>query len=687
MTKSRSKITLPSSRDIPFDKLVLSQANVRRVKAGVEIEELAADIARRGLLQGLNVRAIVDAEGEPTGMFEVPAGGRRFRALELLVRQKRMARAATVPCVLRETGLAEEDSLAENVQRAALHPLDQFRAFLALREKSQSEEEIAATFFVSVGVVKQRLRLAAVSPKLLDAYAEDAMSLDQLMAFTVSADHARQEQVFDRLASAYDKQPYLIRRMLTEGAVRASDKRAQFVGIDAYEAAGGVVLHDLFQADDGGWLQDAALLDTMVAEKLKAATAEIVAEGWLWIEVAPDFAYGHTFGLRALVGEPATPTPKEEAAREAMQTEHNELEAAHAGANDLPHDFDERLGQIEEALETFASRPLVFPAEDMARAGTFVSLAADGRLRIERGFVRPQDEPPVEKEAGDETGVSEGQGEPSSESSQPPANAAAVTVEGADLEDEGDGLAPLSDRLVTELTAHRTLAMRHAVGERPDVAMIAALHSLVLRTFYHDAGESCLELRIDSVGFSAQAPQLSDSIAARALDERHRSWVAALPREAAQLWEVLFQWDAETRQALFAHVIALSINAVHESWQRRPSALAHAVRLAEAVDLDMAGAGWSPTVDTYLGRVTKARILQAVDEACGKRAAERIASMKKTEMAVAAENLLAGSGWLPEPLRTAAYAVVAPQESQAAAIEHDSEAEADAALVVSQAAE
>jgi ParB family transcriptional regulator, chromosome partitioning protein len=161
------KITLSSSRDIPFNKLVLSQSNVRRVKAGVSIEDLAEDIARRGLLQGLNVRPILDADGAETGRFEIPAGGRRFRALELLVKQKRLAKTALVPCVVREADtsiLAEDDSLAENIQRAPLHPLDQFRAFQAMRDKGMSEEEIAAAFFVGVNVVKQRLRLAAVSP-------------------------------------------------------------------------------------------------------------------------------------------------------------------------------------------------------------------------------------------------------------------------------------------------------------------------------------------------------------------------------------------------------------------------------------------------------------------------------------------------------------------------------------------
>jgi ParB family transcriptional regulator, chromosome partitioning protein len=139
MATAVQKITLSSSRDIPFNKLVLSQSNVRRVKAGVSIEELAEDIARRTLLQGLNVRPILDADGVETGMFEVPAGGRRYRALQLLVKQKRLAKTAPVPCVVRDPSVdisAEEDSLAENVQRAPLHPLDQFRAFQALRQRA-----------------------------------------------------------------------------------------------------------------------------------------------------------------------------------------------------------------------------------------------------------------------------------------------------------------------------------------------------------------------------------------------------------------------------------------------------------------------------------------------------------------------------------------------------------------------
>jgi ParB family chromosome partitioning protein len=225
MKASPARITLSPSQDIPFNRLILSQANVRRIKAEISIEELAEDIARSGLLQGLSVRAVRDADGAKTGMYEIPAGGCRYRALELLVKQKRMAKTQAVPCIVRTEGLAEEDSLAENVQRVALHPLDQFRAFQTLRDKGLGEEDIARRYFVSPAVVKQQLKLASVWAKLLDLYAEDAMTLEQLMAFTITDDHARQEQVWDSLASSYNKGAHFIRRHLTEGAVSASDKR------------------------------------------------------------------------------------------------------------------------------------------------------------------------------------------------------------------------------------------------------------------------------------------------------------------------------------------------------------------------------------------------------------------------------------------------------------------------------
>lgn len=120
---------------------------------------------------------------------------------------------------------AEGESLAENTHREALHPLDQFRAMHQLAGQGADVETIAATFMTTPAVVKQRLRLASVSPKLHDIYAEDGMTLEQLMAFSVSEEHARQEQVWEQLQSSYNKQPYMIRSKLTEQAVRATDKR------------------------------------------------------------------------------------------------------------------------------------------------------------------------------------------------------------------------------------------------------------------------------------------------------------------------------------------------------------------------------------------------------------------------------------------------------------------------------
>ena len=650
MATAVQKITLSASRDIPFNKLILSQSNVRRIKAGVSIEELAEDIGRRTLLQSLTVRPVRDADGVETGMYEIPAGGRRYRALELLVKQKRLAKTAPVPCVMRESGIAEEDSLAENIQRAPLHPLDQFRAFLTLREKGQSEEEIAAAFFVSVAVVRQRLRLASVSPRLLDVYAEDGLTLDQLMAFTVNGDHARQEQVFERLSQSYTKEPYVIRRMLTEGAVRALDKRVRFIGLDTYEEAGGIVLNDLFQGDDGGWLQDVALVDRLVADKLERKAEAIRAEGWKWIEIAPEFAYGHTYGLCQLRGEEIPLTAEEEAAHDELQAEYDRIEETSAEANELPQEVGNRLAEIETALTAFEERHVHFDPLEIARAGAFVSIDGSGNLRIERGYVRPEDEVFVEPEPVSDT-EHDGQRPVAAQMDTDTDSVQAEPASAAEP-DEDEGLKPIPDRLMTELTVHRTLALRHALGDQPDVAFIATLHALCVKTFYRYVANSCLELDLKSVGFGAQAPGLNDTTLAVNFNRRHQAWVVALPKEPVELWDTLVAFDGDSRQSLFAHCVSLSVNAMFEPYNRWPRALAHADRLGEALGLDMVTVGWSPTVENYLGRVTKAQILSAVREAKGEQAAQLIDHLKKGEMAERAEALLAGSGWLPEPLRT-----------------------------------
>jgi ParB family chromosome partitioning protein len=660
MASAIQKITLSSARDIPFNKLVLSQSNVRRVKAGVSIEEMAESIARRGLIQSLHVRPVLDADGAETGMFEVPAGGRRYRALELLVKQKRLAKTATVPCVIGDANsdiLVDEVSLVENMERAPLHPLDQFRAFQAMRDKGMTEEAIAAAFFVNVTVVKQRLRLASVSPTLLEIYADDGMTLEQLMAFTVSPDHARQEQVWDAIKDSWQKEPYQIRRMLTETAVRASDKRAVFIGIEAYEAAGGVVLRDLFQSDDGGWLQDPVLLDRMVAEKLKATADQIAEEGWKWIEVAVSFPYGHDHGLRELAGVAVDLTDEERATREALREEYDRIEAEYSEADELPDVIDQRLGEIEQALEAFENRPVSYDQADIAIAGAFVSLDADGSLSIDRGYVRAEDEPQAEPD---------GEASEGDQPDTPAVQRAVITIGGKPAEpedDEEDGIKPLPERLVIELTAHRTLALRNALAEHPHVAMTMLLHKLLSDTFIHTNPSGCLEANVRHIFFSAQSEELKDSPSAQAVNDRHERWGDHIPADDQALWAWLTDLDDGTRLELLALCVSYGVNALFE----RPNPYsgsgvsqhgldvrqAQADRLARATGMDMVAAGWKPTVGNYLGRVTKPRILEAVREGAGERAAQLIDHMKKGDMAKEAERLLSDSGWLPEPLRLA----------------------------------
>ncbi|MBU2655369.1 MULTISPECIES: ParB/RepB/Spo0J family partition protein [Acetobacteraceae] len=671
MATAIPKISLSSSRDIPFNRLVLSQSNVRRVKSGLSIEELARDIERRGLLQSLNVRPMLDGEGAETGTYEVPAGGRRFRALELLVKQKKLAKTAPVPCVVREAGsaiLAEEDSLAENVQRLALHPLDQFRAFRDMLEKGMSEEGIAAAFFVAPAVVKQRLRLMTVSDRLLEIYEQDGMRLEQLMAFSISDDHVRQEQVWEIVSQSHNREPYVIRRMLTEKTVRASDARARFVGLDAYVTAGGHIMRDLFEADDGGWLQDPAILDRLVMEKLHAAAEDIRAEGWKWVETALSLPWGHTRQFAEIDGTEVSLSDEEAARLEVLRAEQETIEAEYAQADEYPDEVDARLGGIEQAILVLEERPLAFDPADMARAGAFVSLASDGTLQVERGFVLPEDMPtePEETDHAAYNGRDErladdgGDGGRGGDSTSP------------DVEpEEEDGIKPLPDRLLTELMAWRTLALRDAFASNPHIALTEFLHTLVRDVYWQTPGADCLEAYVREIPLPVHSPDMPGSVPAHALRQRNEGWKHDLPEDEDALWRWIAGLDDTSRIALLAHCLSFGVNALYE---RMPSygavsqrsvteRLKRADRLASALSLDLVEAGWQPTVENYLGRVTKTRILQAVRQARGDEAVERIAHLKKPDMAREAERLLDGSGWLPEALRTAGGAEQVPVET------------------------
>jgi len=633
---------------IALSALVASKHNVRRIKPGVSVKDLAEDIARRGLLQSLNVHRVLDETGNATGAYAVTAGGRRLAALKRLVTEGRLAEDVSIPCIIRDNSIETEDSLAENVMREALHPLDQFRAFTSLAETEHlSIEEIAARFFVTPHVVRQRLKLAAASPALLAHYEAGDLTLDQLMAFCVTGDHARQEQVFEQIRQGYNSEPYHIRRLITEGAVKGNDRRVLFVGSEVYEVAGGVTLRDLFSEDGGGWYQDVALLDRLAAEKLAEDAKTIAAEGWKWLETAIQFPYGHLNGLTRLTSEPAPVTEEDQARYDAAVAEYNTLSEDYEGEEELPEEVDARLGELEAVMAEIDERPALFKASEIGHAGAFVSIEHDGRLRIERGFVRSEDRAVLRATAaglGEQGGIiSAGNAE----------GAHPVINDDADEPADVETAARLSDRLVAELTAHRTLALREAIAENPDTALLAMTHAIVLKTLYRFAGsDTCLEVDVRSASLASQGPEIGDTDLAVRMDQRQSRWQGMLPTNPGDLWSALVDFDPDSLAGLFAFCVAQSLNAVETPHIRRTRELAHADAMAAHVGLDMTR-HWKPTAKSFFGKVTKAQILATVREVKGEAHAQMIDHLKKADMANEAERLMTGSNWLPDPLKAA----------------------------------
>jgi ParB family transcriptional regulator, chromosome partitioning protein len=624
-------------RDIPLDKLKASPANVRWTDAQAGVEELAASIAAHGLLQSLVVMPERDGAGAETGRYLVVAGERRRKALRLLVKQKRLRKAEPIPCLVREDGVAEELSLAENVVRLPMHPADQFEAFARLKGQHLGIEEIAARFGVTPAVVRQRLKLAAVSPALLARYRAGELTLDQLMALTLTDDHARQEEVLSRLPS-WSRSPEMIRRQLTEGHVGTRDRRVAFVGLGNYEAAGGLVLRDLFAEDQGGWLVDPVLLDRLVVEKLEVAAAAVREEGWKWVEASAEHPYQLTTRCRRVYPRRVELSKEEQARLEGLNARLNELEGEHAG--EVPEEIAAEVERLSAELADLEARSRAYLPGDIALAGAVVSLGQNGELRVERGFVRLDDEP--------RSAEAVGHGDPKEGSGE-----ASIL-----REREAEDPRPLPDPLLMELTAERTAALQECLAARPEVALAAVVHALALRVF-HNAGigydpGTCLDIEARPAKLGAIAPSLEEGKAGQAVARRHAEWAGRLPREREVLWGWVLSQDQETRLELLAYCAARTVDAVRRTGAGQRG-LRHADELARTVGLDMA-AWWAPTRTSYLGRVPKARILEAVREGVSEKDAASIVGLKKDAMVEHAERLLAGKTWLPEVLRPATVA-------------------------------
>jgi ParB family chromosome partitioning protein len=190
------------------------------------------------------------------------------------------------------------------------------------------------------------------------------------------------------------------------------------------------------------------------------------------------------------------------------------------------------------------------------------------------------------------------------------------------------------------------LGLRLNLSEQPDIAIIAATHALASQIFYLGADAHVVGIQPIKTDLAAHADGIEDTAAGKAWADRHANWARQIPRDVASLWTFVTELDHDSRMALFAHCVALTVNAVKLPWERRSRTMATADKLAEAVSLDMTGY-WRPTVRSYLGRITKARILEAVREAVSDEAADRMAQMKKQDMAEAAEQLLAALAGCP----------------------------------------
>lgn len=622
-----TKRTQPKSGSeifVPLNKLKKSPRNVRKTgHSAADIEGLAASIAANGILQNLVVEPELTGEGRPTGCYFVTIGEGRRLAQVLRAKRKEIRKDEPIRCVLDTEHDAHEISLAENVIRSAMHPADEFEAFALLHnEKGMAADDIAARFGVTSAVVRQRLKLAAVSPALMALYRAGDMTLEQVMAFTLTDDHARQQEVW--LGLGWDKGADAIRRALTEGQVAASDRRARFVGAEAYVEAGGPIIRGLFDDENGGYFADAVLLDRLVLAKLEREAQAVRAEGWAWVLVTPEFDFRAAGSMRRVYPAEPEVSAKDRRKLEKLGAEYDEL-AAVAENEEMTEAMQARLNALETQMEALKGEPVYAPA-DIAAGGAFVSLGFDGGVRVERGFVRREDEAPERQYV---EGVPE-----------------------ADTQRSETGTS-LPDKLVAQLTAHRTAALREAVAQRPDVALLAVVHAMVASVFYFGNQVSCLELSVRPVYLSSHAPGIDESPLGRACSDRQAALATSLPNDVANLWDALMGFSQEQLLSLLAHCAALTIDGVVHPRGGSTGTTKHIEALSQVVSLDMAG-HWQPTAANYLGQVTKAVIMDAVREGVSEQAAQQLVDLKKPAMAEAAERLLADRRWLPSVLRLSA---------------------------------
>ena len=626
--------------------LVPSPYNVRR-HSHASIEELAALIDSQGLLHSPTVHEHFIGRGKSRRIaFGVSAGERRRRALRLLQERGKLSGDHEVACKLIPIERAREVSVAENSGREPMHPADEFEAFKALVDEGKGIEDVSVAFGVSLLTVQRRLKLAAVSPKLLALYREDGINLDQLMALTLSDDHAVQERTwFD--AQPWEKTPAALRRRLTVGEVEAAGSAlVRFVGIEAYEAAGGVVRRDLFDDAQSRFLSDPALLERLATEKLETLAGTVREEGWKWVEarLSVDSMALRQFAPCAHASR--KPTAAEQEELDALERRAAELEQQAQALDDAPEWSPDEAEMIDlEEQDIAARRKVIHEAlktwtlEQKAHAGVIVTIGRDGDVEVMRGLVRDEDR----------TAIAAALGAKGAKAHRDPGDSG---------DDEGTpsmSMAPerrtpgCSDALTKRLAAHRTMALQAMLAQNTAVALASVVHVFVLRTFGADYPREASALQVtpqlSAFALEAMADDLKASRAWKAMQQAKEAWRTRLPDDQSEWLGWLIGLPQAELIDLIALCGALTVNALPGA-----GAAGSANAIASALGLDMAD-WWEPTAEAYLNHVPKAQIIAALKEAGPELAGGGVEAMKKDALVSAAASRLAGTRWLPEPLR------------------------------------
>lgn len=630
---------------IALDKLKLSPRNVRQKANAANIPELAALILSQGLLQALGVTMDPD---DPTGQsYLVEYGGRRLVSLQLLAGQGKIAEDSLIECDVYESNRATEISLAENSGREEMHPADQYKAFADLFEKGKSYDDIAAEFGVSSLTVRRRLKLARVAPELIEKFRQGEISNEQMQALALVDNHEQQVKAWEA-ADTYANSAYHLRRMLTSSEVAGNSRLAVFVGEHDYTAAGGGLRRDLFAENTNDvFFTDSGLLERLAASKLTAIAESLrVTEGWSWAEPRIENLYVHS---EFEVVQPTRRKPKPEEA-EAIQAAEKALEEAE-GALEAYYDEDDGTGvdredelsaaveRCEAQLEHLNSALLSYSAAVRKSCGVIVAVSGAGEVVYHKGLkVRGGKQTHA---TGDDAGAGE-----------------AADGAGAQTGDAAEAPKALSDRVVLDLTSHRTAAMQASMLQQPDVALRALVHTLCLSVFRVGYFESALKISISRCdhSLSTNATGYADSKAGQLISAAHADWHSRASEAAggeygaldsAKLFAWISEMPTEALMSLMAFCTSQSIDVIAGRDARNKTP---APELALALSLNMVD-WWNPTAASYFDNVPKAKAAEAVAEACGTDTATPLDKMKKGEAAKAAEQLLTGKHWLPAILR------------------------------------